>query len=79
MAIDQSGIPKTDGYRIDLSEPGAMQAWCVRLKCTEGELRQAVETVGAGAAKVTGYLDAKRWKEKRRGPMIAPPSWMADE
>jgi hypothetical protein len=79
MPIDQSETAKSDGYRIDLGEPAAIQAWCTRLVCTEGELREAVATVGSGAAKVMVYIDALRWNAKRRGAMIAPPTWMADE
>lgn len=77
MAIDRPETAKTDGYRIDLSEPALTQAWCTRLKCSEGELRAAVETVGAGTAKVIAYLDVLRSNAKRSGPMITPPDWMA--
>ena len=76
--IDDGRAPRIpDTFRIDLSEPDVTQAWCRRLVCTEAELHAAVETVGAGAAKVMAYLDALRWNAKRRGPMLSLPPWMA--
>lgn len=69
----QTGSP--DQYCIDLDEPDTVKAWCHRLVCTEAELRVAVETVGAGPTKVMAYLDAIRWKAKRRGPMMESPEW----
>jgi len=42
--------------RVDLNERQDVSYWCEKLKCTERELREAVEQVGPLPSNVEAYL-----------------------
>jgi hypothetical protein len=50
-----TAIP-TDRSRIDIKEPLHVRYWCGELRCTEGQLLDAVKRVGTTVARVQAYL-----------------------
>lgn len=44
---------------IDVGNDIDVREWCVRLECTEVELRTAVNAVGARPSWVAGYVTAR--------------------
>ena len=42
---------------IDLSEPAQVNFWCHKFRCSESQLRDAVERVGTAVARVEAFLD----------------------
>jgi hypothetical protein len=42
--------------RIDLDEPRQVVFWCGQLRCSESQLRDAVNRVGTTVARVEAYL-----------------------
>ena len=60
MADDRTKTGVQDRAKINLSEPYEVRDWCATLKCTEAELREAVKSVGSGAAKVVAYFEARK-------------------
>jgi len=42
--------------RIDLDEPRHVVFWCNQLRCSESQLRDAVNRVGTTVARVEAYL-----------------------
>lgn len=42
--------------RIDLDDPKQVLAWCAQLRCSESQLRDAVNRVGSTVARVEAYL-----------------------
>ena len=55
--VDQEG--KIDGSRelVALETQDQLRMWCKLLRCTEGDLRDALVQVGNSPEKVQGHLD----------------------
>lgn len=45
-----------DQTRINVNQPHEVAYWCEKFKCTEEELREAVDAVGVSVKKVKQYL-----------------------
>jgi hypothetical protein len=56
-----------DPGRIEIVDPLESAWWCRELHCSEEQLRQAVEHVGAHVAAV------REWLESRAGPEAGRP------
>ena len=50
-----------DKQRIDIDDPAEVANWCETLRCTEAQLRAAVQAVGTSAAKVQRRLELVKW------------------
>lgn len=57
------------GDRINLNAPYEIRDWCRSLKCTEEQLREAVQAVGPMRYNVTEYVNShkndRRWQFMR--------------
>jgi hypothetical protein len=56
MDDDKMTLWSPDSPRINLSEPKEIRHWTYELRCSEAELRDAIENVGTSAAAVRLYL-----------------------
>ena len=56
MSTDRNGSGSTDHTRINCDDPQQLRFWCNELRCTEGQLRDAVRRVGATVVRVRAYL-----------------------
>ena len=52
MSDDLEGRGPQDRSRVNVNEPSEMEWWCARFNCSEEELREAVNAVGASAEAV---------------------------
>jgi hypothetical protein len=46
--------------QISLDQPHEVRLWCISLRCTSGELREAVRWVGNSPEKVRAYLRSRQ-------------------
>jgi hypothetical protein len=53
-------IPAPELSRVLVDNPYEVRRWCQRFICTEGDLKQAVASVGTDPAAVRMQLDARR-------------------
>ena len=56
MDVNPSQAVPADRARINVEEPQQVRYWCSQLRCTEGQLRDAVRRVGTAAVRVEAYL-----------------------
>ena len=59
MADDQTERSPIDRSRVITTDSWKLRYWCGRFVCTEEQLREAVDRVGVGVAKVEQYLNAR--------------------
>jgi hypothetical protein len=65
---NSKGSRGPDPARVNLGEPGEVRYWCEMCRCTEWDLRAAVNAVGARADNVHSYLKKREtarllWRE----------------
>lgn len=65
MAEDLTKRGPMDRSRVITNEAWKLRYWCGRFVCTEEELKEAVDRVGVGVAKVEEYLN-KRLRDSTR-------------
>src|SRR5687768_1837879 len=56
MTPETTQAVPTDRAKINLSEPLHVRFWCSELRCTEGQLRDAVRRVGTAVVRVEAFL-----------------------
>jgi hypothetical protein len=56
MPDDLSSFKPLDPGRVNAMDPIELEYWCKDLKCTEGELSEAIARVGAHVTEVRQFL-----------------------
>jgi len=56
MEDDKNNVWSPDSHRIIVNEPNEVRHWTDELRCSEAELRDAIDKVGTSAAAVRLYL-----------------------
>ena len=56
MPDDKTKTRPHDALRVNVNEPYELHAWCRKFRCSEGQLKQAVDAVGVMATDVEAWL-----------------------
>ena len=67
LALDAAErVPQAqDHWRVDLSEAWEITFWSREFRCSDSDLRKAVEAVGNNAGAVRAYLASQNQQQRR--------------
>ena len=60
IAYDLTKRGTMDRKNINVDKPSDVDWWCQKLRCTEEELRNAIQTAGTSSTTVNEYLKVNR-------------------
>ncbi len=55
----RASVPEPTGQRVVLAREAEVEAWCLKLHCTEAQLHRAVKAVGTLPENVAAHLRQK--------------------